>query len=178
MNYKEKILNYINGYLTESEKKSFEEELISNKDLAEKFEEVKLNLNKLKSLSEVEFNNDFVKTVSAKIINSQNKKSTVWNKKNVFAFGTTIILLIFTFILFENRINNEDYFQTDNVLTINGIDSLIPVFSNGNNGEERKIMQNTINVLGEELSPEIYIYDFSDEEAEELINNLIAKSIL
>lgn len=174
----EKILNYINGGLTENEKKSFEEELISNKDLAHKFEEVKLNLNKLKKLSEVEFNNDYTKTVSAKIINSQNKKATVWNRKTVFAFGTTIIFLIFTFILFENKINNEDYFQTDNVLTINGIDSLIPVFSNGNNGEERTIMQNTINVLGEELSPEIYIYDFSDEEAEELINNLIAKSIL
>lgn len=174
----EKILNYINGGLTENKKKSFEEELISNKDLAHKFEEVKLNLNKLKNLSEVEFNNDYAKTVSAKIINSQNKKATVWNRKTVFAFGTTIIFLIFTFILFENKINNEDYFQTDNVLTINGIDSLIPVFSNGNNGEERTIMQNTINVLGEELSPEIYIYDFSDEEAEELINNLIAKSIL
>lgn len=177
MKHIEKILNYLNGELTEIEKKLFEEELNSNNELNNKFEEVKSNLTKLKNLSDVAFNNDFVKTISSKIINSENKKSNIWNIKTAFSFGATIIIFLFAFLLFENKINNQEQFQTENVINLNGIDSLIPVFSNENNGEE-KLIQNSINVLGEEFIPEVYIDDISEEETEELINNLIAKSIL
>lgn len=178
MNIKNKVLEYIDGSLSNEEKEIFEKQLLNDKELSNYYNEVKNNLKYLRNLNEVDFNNDYIDSVTNKIVKNKSHKFKLWNKKSSLAFALSIFIIFFTFLLFD--INHNNFVNDDENIasTISGIDSLIPIISIENNEQERTIFNNGFNILGEELNPEIYIDDMTEEEQEDLLNNLIAKNIL
>ena len=146
--YKDKIIAYIEGELTEIDRQKFESELEINSDLKIEYYEIKQVLQSLSDLPEIEASSDFMVSLNKKIEAHEIKQKKRW-------------------ILFSNNIFQNDYFPRLSAIALSLIFILTIAYlwdSTFYNSSPPSMLSNSSSISNNPISNEIADIDSLDEK--------------
>jgi hypothetical protein len=173
MNDELKVIRYLDGQMSDEEKKSFEDELLSSPDLKKLYDEYSLTFSELKNLNEVKINENYFSNVYARFRenNISYKKKKFYLK---FAYSLPVLILAVILLLINpfNPNNNEK--------TSIFSDSIATNYSNENISKEEntnilKDNNTTFDKIINEENIEEYYPSYDNEDVKDIyniINNL------
>ncbi|GAB6281646.1 MAG: hypothetical protein STSR0008_03870 [Ignavibacterium sp.] len=173
MNDESKVIRYLDGQMSDEEKKSFEDELLSSPKLKKLYDEYSLTFFELKNLNEVKINENYFSNLYARF---REKNISYKKKKFYYKFAYSLPVLILAVILLLINPFNPSNNEKTSVLS----DSIATNYSNENiyKTENTNILKenNTINekIINEENIEKYYpSYDNEDvKDIYNIINNL------
>lgn len=194
MTNEERIIKYLDNYLSAEEKKAFEEDLKSSAELRDELSEYQVLKDKLDQAKSIELNKDYVDSILPEFHNRfpKGKRETI-RKSLSYAFGVMLIFLISITILrtfftdrnlngtleeFTESLNDEQ--QIELLESMNGIsvsysqltdDDLVGLLEN--DLEINKDVIEAYNIGDEEL-----ISSLSETEFDYLYQEILNKNLL
>jgi hypothetical protein len=115
MNDKEKILKYLSNLLSENEKEKFEKEISESTELRAEIEKIKNNLNKIKSLGNVDLDTSYFNNLLPKVrerIEQKSKKKAI-NPLLLMPTTAALIVVLFTFLFpADNSVNYQKFIKS------------------------------------------------------------------
>ncbi|OGU33852.1 MAG: hypothetical protein A2068_03120 [Ignavibacteria bacterium GWB2_35_6b] len=198
MNNEEKILKYFSDSLTSEEKKNFEEEIENSEELKNEFVKFRESLSELKNISTPEVDENYFVNLTPRIRNKMGKKRKFFTiPKLAFSFSVFAVILVISFNLFNNE-NKQIIFSLENEKSIlNEVleetpDEQLSDYINfslnyGSDNfsvlaDEIEYDEENLRTIGEKTLKSFNEYELidnlSDEEADEIYNQLLNTKIL
>ena len=108
----EKIANYLSGRMTDEENMVFETELFNNKELRKDFENIKMNLDDLKTSNQVDINETYFINLLPQVRQKIEVRKKLWLIKNLYYLVPTAaaVVVLFMFV-FNAKTNYEMHYQ-------------------------------------------------------------------
>jgi len=180
MNKNEKIRKYLEGELTGSELKEFENEILQSPSLKKEIDDLQKTINQFSSLKNVKADERYFNNILP-VFHSKDKKTSSFILKPVYTAGSLAAVLIAAIIFFFVNSGNENeeimyqnltYEEINEYLNDYSADYLPPQFIYETEEEYDSLLSSMIEVEFNSELAEDYFSELFNEEYYSFINNL------